>query len=60
MLVTERSLDMCEDFEWLAWQHEAERRAEHEKTDQLKKQAKAATPGKPVEPEKFQEDPVPA
>ena len=56
----ERSLVMCEGFEWLAWQHEVEQRAKKQKTDELIKQDKTATPAKPAAPEKQQEEPVPA
>ena len=51
---------MCEGFEWLAWQHEVEQRAKKQKTDELIKQDKTATPAKPAAPEKQQEEPVPA
>ena len=51
---------MCEGFEWLAWQREIEQRAKKRKTDELAKQNKTATPAKSAEPEKQQEEPVPA
>ena len=51
---------MCEAYEWLAWQQEAEQRAQKEKADELKKQSKTVTPPKSAEPETQLEQPVPA
>ena len=59
-LNTERSLIMCDAYEWLEWRQEEEQRAMKLKADELLKQSKAAAPAKSAQPEKQQEEPVPA
>ena len=49
---------MCEEFEWLAWQHEVERRTQE--SDKVKKQRAAEAPVTSAQPDKEQEEPVPA
>ena len=48
---------MCEGFEWMEWQGKVER-AQRQKADELKKQARTAAPPESAEP-KEQEEPVP-
>ena len=50
---------MCEGYEWMEWQREVER-AKQRKADELKKQSNTAAPSKSPQPEKQQEEPVPA
>lgn len=51
---------MCDAYEWLEWRQEEEQRAMKLKADELLKQGKAAAPAKSAQPEKQQEEPVPA